>query len=610
MTSPDSSCPTREQGEPCLTLDQYTANPSLTSTVTLVMESGNHVLKQPRELSGSTVTNFTMISENAKIIFEFTGSLTMINRGYAELRGITFSISNSMYAEICANSLQEVIFQDCNFQGVGIYMYNVDNAAFSRCNFSDYYYRYYWGALYLSYTYVVSVIQSNFINNTGAIYFQPRYSYSSVYRYSTSLVIMKCKFINNTSEYNGGGAIHVTGNYFSVVVNQSTFIHNTASRNQFFTASRNQGEGGAINFDGECTNCNISESILISNYAHYCGALSVGILNFDGANDITVTDSAFYYNRAVDELSSGGGAACINDASVSITNCTFVGNIAAGLGGALLADNSEITITDTVFSNNTAGLSGGALITYAYPSNYTIISSTFIDNRAEDDGGALFIGHTGSNVIIEASNFLQNHAGDRGGAIAVFGSSVAVYYRTNVYDNTANIGYTISACSSQIYLSIVAVRQPDPTFFSCVAYNNDIHFSIPTFQELQSYQNVTLLVNRLLRDNDLFANPTVNVRDTDSQQIQSVNSKLHKTTVVVYISLSLSVILTVIFLLFGIVALVVYCKSRQAKLESKTRSSHHAYNQPELVYEDMLDGNYKVDTKSIEMKKNVVYERP
>ena len=77
-----------------------------------------------------------------------------------------------------------------------------------------------------------------------------------------------------------------------------------------------------------------------------------------------------------------------------------------------------------------------------------------------------------------------------------------------------------------------------------------------------------------------------------------------------YISLLLSVILTVIFLLFGIMALVVYGKFRQAKLESKTRSTHHAYDQPESVYEDILDDNYKADTKGIEMKKNVVYKRP
>ena len=104
---------------------------------------------------------------------------------------------------------------------------------------------------------------------------------------------------------------------------------------------------------------------------------------------------------------------------------------------------------------------------------------------------------------------------------------------------------------------------------------------------------------------------TVNVGGTDNQlqQFQSINSKLHQITIVVYVSLSLSIILTIIFLLFAI-AFVVYCKFRRAKLESKTKSTHHAYYQPESVYEDVLDGNYKADTEGIEMKTNIVYKRP
>ena len=49
VISPDSPCPTREQGEPCLTLEQYAANPSQRSTVTLVLEPGNHSYKRFRE---------------------------------------------------------------------------------------------------------------------------------------------------------------------------------------------------------------------------------------------------------------------------------------------------------------------------------------------------------------------------------------------------------------------------------------------------------------------------------------------------------------------------------------------------------------------------------
>jgi predicted outer membrane repeat protein len=565
------------------------------------MESGNHVLKQQRtlELTGSTVTvtNFTMISDGARIVFEFSGhNLLTIHSGYTELRGITFVNNNNFTytAQISTYSLQEAIFEDCNFHGVGIYMFNVDNAAFSRCNFSDSHRSN--GALYLSYSVALSVTQSNFINNSGAIYFQPR---RPAYRNSVSLVVRKCKFVNNTSMYRSG--IYVTGNSdYSVIVNQATFIYNTEII----------GGGGAINFKGGCTSCIISESIFISNSAQYCGALSTGLLNFGEFSNITIIDTAFYYNRAISGNSIGGGAVCINNASFTITNCTFVGNTAAGYGGAMLADNSEITITDSVFSNNSAGLSGGALITYAYPSNYTIISSLFTDNGAGDDGGAMFIGRTGSDVVVERSNFLQNHAADRGGAIAVLGSSLTIYHGTNIYYNTANIGHTISACSSQLYLlKIDAVRRSDPTFFSCVAYDDDIRFSTLSFQELQSYQNVTLLVNDLIRDNEIYRNPVVNVSGTDNQQFlnQSINSKLHQTTIIVYISLSLSVILTVMFLLFGIIAFVVYCKVRQAALELKSKSPDPPYDQPESFYEDMLESS---DAKAIEMKTNVVYNRP
>ena len=607
VTSPDSPCPTREQGEPCLTLEQYTTNPSQGPAVTLVLEpaAGNHVIKEPRVLTGtgSTVTNFTMISNGARIIFdtEFTGSWTInsLTNGYAELRGITFIRNSIYYAEIRANYLQDVIFEDCNFHGIGIYMYDVDNAAFSRCNFSNYYNSYY-GALYISYSLAVSVIQSNFINNTGAIYYyQPRspsYHYSAI---SGSLHVRKCNFVNNTSVYmyRERSAIYITGNYYSVIVNQTIFIYNTASI----------GGGGAINFNGEHTSCIISKSIFISNSAQYCGALDIGLL--DEFSNISVIDTAFYYNRAVSGNGIGGGAACINSASSTLINCTFVGNTAAGYGGAMLADNSEIIITDTVFINNSAGYSGGALITYAYPSNYTIISSIFKDNRAGDDGGALFIGHTGSEVTVERSNFLQNHAADQGGAIAVLGStsSVTIYNGTNIYYNTANIGHTISACSSQIHLPNVTVRRPDPTFPSCVAYDDDITLS---FQGLQSYQNVTLIVNDIIRDNHIYRNPpvaTVSSTNSQLQLQQTMNGKLHQTSVVVYISLSLSVILTVTFLMFGITALVLYCKFRQARLGSKSKSLDNPYDQPETVYEDMLE---RSDANAIKMKTNIVYERP
>ena len=52
-------------------------------------------------------------------------------------------------------------------------------------------------------------------------------------------------------------------------------------------------------------------------------------------------DSIFYYNRA----NGDGGAACIRNADLNISKCTFVQNHAVGNGGAFLLDNSAVDIS-------------------------------------------------------------------------------------------------------------------------------------------------------------------------------------------------------------------------------------------------------------------------
>ena len=44
VPSPDSTCSGEFTGEPCLTLEQYVANPSLSSNITLEVHPGNHQL--------------------------------------------------------------------------------------------------------------------------------------------------------------------------------------------------------------------------------------------------------------------------------------------------------------------------------------------------------------------------------------------------------------------------------------------------------------------------------------------------------------------------------------------------------------------------------------
>ena len=54
----DSPCPGELTGEPCLTLQQYVANPSLSSNITLELHSGKHRLDS--QLSAANINSFTM----------------------------------------------------------------------------------------------------------------------------------------------------------------------------------------------------------------------------------------------------------------------------------------------------------------------------------------------------------------------------------------------------------------------------------------------------------------------------------------------------------------------------------------------------------------------
>ena len=58
VPSPDSSCPGEFTGDPCLTLEQYVANPSLSSNITFELQPRNHRLDS--QLSVQRINSFTM----------------------------------------------------------------------------------------------------------------------------------------------------------------------------------------------------------------------------------------------------------------------------------------------------------------------------------------------------------------------------------------------------------------------------------------------------------------------------------------------------------------------------------------------------------------------
>ena len=215
------------------------------------------------------------------------------------------------------------------------------------------YYYYYYGYSYTMSRYYryanLNILNSTFINNTSkynhgnqALCFKimligNRYEYDNnwlrYYYYHARPNIIDSTFINNT--YKEGGAVYFGGNIdnATLFVHRSSFIGNTANQT-----------GGTmyLQVDGRLSNVFIGESSFIRNSANSCGALNINVTEYSGNNVVQISDSIFNYNSAASEFDIGGGAACILNTSAIISNCTFTGNTAEGLGGALASHDSNM----------------------------------------------------------------------------------------------------------------------------------------------------------------------------------------------------------------------------------------------------------------------------
>lgn len=582
VTSPDNHC-RREftAEEPCLTLQQYVYSPSLGSntSVSLTVESGIHLLQgvgvtfDSEPDFGIPTTDFNMTGESAKVVHDAFGVhyyspiMSIRNARYITIRGVSFVSKNKGFIKI--EHVQYLFLEHCSFQGVRLYINYANWAVISMSSFSNYSHRSYGynsdrdhGAISISNS-IVSIVQSNFSANKGAVHYHDNGKDDS-----GLLAIYCCIFSNNTSKY-GGSAVRTDG-LASLTVQESIFLFNSAS-----------GSGGAIHYIGESNSAKIITiaSTFVYNHANFCGAVSVEKYS----KYVEINDSTFYYNRAVN-IGGDGGAVCVRNTSVLINNSTFVANTAIGDAGALQTEQSDVTILSSIFSNNSAQRDGGALFTSAHLSNYTIIGSIFTHNEAGDDGGAVFIGRKGSHLKIERSSLVDNHASDRGGAVAIFGSRLDIK-QTNVYSNLAHMGKAISACNSFVGTFLPGKRDPD--FPTCTVYDDDLTPSnAPTFQD-GSYSNVMWLNNTV---NSILTAYLITGKKTDDLQSNTTSSSMiNAPSIISYASLAISASLLIILLLY-----MTFSKSTCCKC--KIRRKKHGYHllstfqdEPESDDEELLD---------------------
>jgi CSLREA domain-containing protein len=158
----------------------------------------------------------------------------------------------------------------------------------------------------------------------------------------------------------GGGAIYNNG---TLNVTGSTLRRNVAA----FADLRGYGGGAILNNAGTLT---IAQTTFEDNHTSRIGG---AILNVDGT--LTVTGSTFHHNGA-----SGGAGAIYNQGVASVTNSTFVGNIAyslkisapaevypQGFGGAIAnVSNSTLNLSNCTitasFAESGGGVNGGGIV--------------------------------------------------------------------------------------------------------------------------------------------------------------------------------------------------------------------------------------------------------
>ena len=150
--------------------------------------------------------------------------------------------------------------------------------------------------------------------------------------------------------------------------------------NVVITQNTDDNYGGGVYSDGnlEVTSSTISNNTCTSCYAGgiYSDSDTGGIFNNDW----------FINNQATGN--DGGGI--YGGAFVTVTQCHFTGNSAAGSGGAVDADYMSTFDMDT-FTSNSAGDSGGAV----YADYQTSVTNSQFNGNTSTDAGAVYVDYPG-----------------------------------------------------------------------------------------------------------------------------------------------------------------------------------------------------------------------
>lgn len=176
-------------------------------------------------------------------------------------------------------------------------------------------------------------------------------NYGGAIHNSGTLTVADSKFLDNSSEYDGGGIY----NKGALTVTASTLSRNHAARS-----------GGAIHGSAILAGCTFSNNAAGGDGGGVC---------YPGR----LTNCTFIGNSAG---GNGGGV----EGSGNLTYCTFFGNSAGGLGGGFFGN--DVTLASCTFAGNSAK-NGGGIAVDSYRGTTTITNCTVAGNSAEGSGGGI-----------------------------------------------------------------------------------------------------------------------------------------------------------------------------------------------------------------------------
>ena len=385
VSSPDSPCPGRLTGEPCLTLGQYTSGEyrkyvsGTPSSITLEFHPGHHVLNVNHYFLASNLDYFTMKSI-----------------GLAEVDCVRFRFNL-----IDINSVQNVRISGMTFRGCRCKIESITNLTLEESSFegsgSE--------ALYIKRS-SATIKLCSFSNNRVGLRSE-----------NSLMVIDQSTFVHNVNKYlrvvsGTAAAVRLENREEKTVITNSNFTGNIDTLN---------GGAGALSVALSIGSLEVYNSTFVSNVGRRGGALAV--LGTHRLSLVTVHNCSFINNEAVDS-----GGALFTDSSISIYQSVFMANRVRPStqlgdtgknGGAVYVDGSISTFQSTFINNTVGNGDGGAIYVAGNGGLVSLNQSILSKNRVgTGNGGAVFISGDNSYFVTKQSSLIDNEAhSGRGGAV-------------------------------------------------------------------------------------------------------------------------------------------------------------------------------------------------